>query len=150
MLSYYMIYYEKIRKIMQRTGWKFYLVVILKTNKPVKHNLSFITPPNYASAPVLSLSLYQSTGINIRTGMFSRYSFRYVFDKKHSKNARNLCLLQWTVLNTSLLTCKLRASAHLRRCEIVTMRQNSRYFLLRRHWESHSHRHLLNKTMFLL
>ncbi len=40
--------------------------------------------------------------------LFIRYSFWYVFDKIHSKNARNLCLLRWTVLKTSVLTCNLR------------------------------------------
>ncbi len=82
--------------------------------------------------------------------LFIWYSFRYVFDRIHSNNARNICILRWIVLKTSVLTYKLRTSALLHRREIVTVRNNSKDFLLRRHWGSHSRRHLLNKTMFLL
>ncbi len=61
------------------------------------------------------------------------------------------CGEQGRKLEHQLLFCsELDASALLHRREIVTMRENSRDFLLRRHGGRHSYRHLPNKTMFLL
>ncbi len=57
------------------------------------------------------------------------------------KNEEKLGQLLW-------LTCELRVSALLRRCEFVTTHENSRDFLLRRREGSHSRLHLPNKTMF--
>ncbi len=76
--------------------------------------------------PLHRYTVYRYTGQQasisepVWPSIFIWYSFRYGFDKKHSKKARNLCLLQWTVLKKSVLTCKLHASTLLRTCEIVT------------------------------
>ncbi len=78
----------------------------------------------------------------------NRYGYPYSFDMFLTRNIRKmqeiyvfcgeLCrkLLCWHVNS---------ASARLRRHKIVTTCENSRGFLLRRRWGSHSRRHLLNK-----
>ncbi len=78
------------------------------------------------------------------------HSFWYVSDKNNPKSARILCLSRWSVLKTWLLTSEQHISTLLHRCEIATMHENSRGFLLRRCWGSHSHRHLPNKTVFVV
>ncbi len=80
---------------------------------------------------------------------YIQYSFRYVFAKKHPKNARNLCLLWWTVLKTWLLTSEQHIStlAQVRDCHNAHIFKR---FPVEKMLRKPSRRHLPNKTMFLL
>ncbi len=85
----------------------------------------------------------------------NRYVHSYSFDIHFDMF---LTRYTWKMLEIYVFWCELcwkRLCWHvncvlLRRREVVTACENSRDFLLRRCWESHSRRHFLNKTMFLL
>ncbi len=103
--------------------------------------------------------LYCNTGLvpSISEPVFPllsiQYSFRYIFSPKYFKmhEVYVFCSKQGQKLEHQLLFCfELDVSALLRRCEIVTARENSRDFHLGRRGGWHSRWHLSNKTMFLL
>ncbi len=123
---------------------------------PASHVCSFV-----CSFIHLTLGLCTSTrfiGILVNMHRYqNRYGYSYSFNihfdmflTRYTGKMQEIYVLLWTVLKTSVLTCKQSASALLRRCEIVTACENSRDFLLRRCWGSHSSRHFPIKTMFLL
>ncbi len=110
-----------------------------------EHGVSHITtlPPTKhirQTSRTLPISLFRSSKSLSICSTYLKVHEIYVF-----------CSEEWRkLLQLLLLTCELRISAFLHRRELVTTRENSRDFLLRRHEGSHSHWHLPNKTMFWL
>ncbi len=108
--------------------WKKTCILVLYTGTRLYRNTDLVASISEPVFPLLSI----------------RYSFWYIFSPKYFK-------MQGWKLERQLLFCfELDASALLCRRQIVTMRKNSRDFLLRQRGGSHSRLHLPNKIKFLL